>query len=151
MQLGPITAATNSTQRSATFVSISPDAMDTTVTVNWSGSNCENSKNEVGDEFAMTGPSGGTITFDGVNATQGTGDCVGTVITGHASDAVWAACNSQSKVTAVGSGFLKGADDKAGDWSEYMITNHPADTTEVVQFANGDAGYVLSMVTLKSQ
>jgi hypothetical protein len=150
-QLGPITASTSSTQRSATFVAITPDAADTTVTVNWSGSTCTSSKNEIGDEFAMADPAGGAVTFDGSNATQDTGSCAGAVTTGHADDAVWAACNSENKVTAVGSGFIKGADDRAGDWSEYTITNDHAGTVEAVQFVNGNVGYVLSMVTLKSQ
>ena len=151
MQLGPITASTSSVQRSATFAAIAPDAIGTTVTVTWSGSTCNSSKNEIGDEFVMTDPAGGTITFDGVNAIEGTGNCAGTVMTGHAGDAVWAACNSQSSVTAVGPGFLKAADDNAGDWSEYALTNHPAGTVESVEFANGNVGYVLSMVTLKAR
>lgn len=151
MQLGPITASTSSVQRSATFAAIAPDTFDATVTVTWSGSNCNSSKNEVGDEFAMTDPAGGIITFDGVSATEGTGNCTGKVTTGHAGDAVWAACNSQDSVTAVGAGFLKGADDNAGDWSEYAITDHPAGTVETVEFANANVGYVLSMVTLKAR
>jgi hypothetical protein len=151
MQLGPITASASSVQRSATFAAIAPDTIGTMVTVTWSGSNCNSSKNEVGDEFAMTDPAGGIITFDGVSATEGTGNCTGKVISGHAGDAVWAACNSQNSVTAVGSGFLKGADDNAGDWSEYAITDHPADTVETVEFTNGNVGYVLSMVTLKAR
>lgn len=151
MQLGPITASSSSLERAATFAAIAPDAIGTTVTVTWGGSNCNSSKNELGDEFAMTDPTGGTITFDGVNATEGTGNCTGTVTTGHTGDVVWAACDSQNSVTAVGAGFLKGADDNAGDWSEYTITNHPAGTVESVQFANPNAGYVLSMVTLKAR
>lgn len=150
-QLGPITASTSSVQRSATFVAIAPDAIGTTVTVTWSGSTCNSSKNELGDEFAMTDPAGGKITFDGVSATEGTGNCTGMVTTGHAGDAVWAACNSQNSVTAVGAGFRKGADDNAGDWSEYALTDHPAGTVESVEFANGNVGYVLSMVTLKAR
>jgi hypothetical protein len=150
LQLGKITASTSSAQRSATFAAIAPDMNNTNVTVIWAG-NCDTSKNEVGDEFAMTDPTGGAVTFDGVNATEGTGDCVGTVTTGHAGDAVWAACNSQSMVTKVGPGFLPGANDTAGDWSEYAITNDPAGKVETVQFTNANVGYVLSMVTLKSQ
>jgi hypothetical protein len=151
MQLGPITASSISPQRSATFVAIAPDAIGVTVTVTWSGTNCSNSKNDLGDEFAMTDPAGGKITFDGVNATEGTGNCVGTVTTGHAGDAVWAACNSDDSVTAVGAGFRKGADDRIGDWSEYAITDHPAGTVESVEFTNANVGYVLSMVTLKAR
>jgi hypothetical protein len=148
-QLGPITASASSSQRSATVVAVAPDAIGASFAVSWTGSSCDSSKNEVGDEFAMTDPAGGTITFDSANATDGRGDCVGTVTTKHAADAVWAACNSENRVTSAGAGFIKAADDSAGDWSEYAITDQPADTVETVRFANGTAGYVLSMVTLK--
>jgi hypothetical protein len=119
-----------------------------TVSVTWSGSNCNSSKNHVGDEFGMADPRGGTMTFDAVAATEGTGDCMGTITTAHANDAVWAACNSNQAVTAVGAGFTKGADDRAGDWSEYKLTTDPVGTVQSVRFANASVGYVLSMVTL---
>jgi hypothetical protein len=148
-QLGPITASTRSTERSATFVAIAPDAVRTVVSVSWTGSACGGSKNHLGDEFAMTDPAGGTITFDGVSATEGTGDCIGSVRSGHAGDVVWAACDSEDSVRAVGAGFTKGADDGVGDWAEYRVTADPAGTVEIVEFANPNVGYVLSMVTLK--
>lgn len=151
MQLGPITASARSGQRSATFVAIAPDTIGVTVTVTWTGSTCNVSSNQIGDEFAMTDPAGGMITFDGVNATQGAGNCTGSVTTGHAGDAVWAACNTQTSVTAIGAGFVKGADDDVGDWSEYALTTHAAGTVETVEFDNPNVGYVLSMVTLKPQ
>jgi hypothetical protein len=50
-------------------------------------------------------------------------------------------------VTAVGAGFVKGADDRVGDWSAYKLTSDPAGTVERVQFTNSVA-YVLSIVTL---
>jgi len=148
-QLGPITASSQSSERSATFAAIAPDAVRTTVSLSWTGSNCGGGKNHVGDEFAMTDPAGGTLTFDAANATEGQGNCVGTVRTGHAGDAVWAACDSESSVTAVGAAFTKAADDGVGDWSEYAITDHPAGTLVPVEFTNDNVGYVLSMVTLK--
>jgi hypothetical protein len=148
-QLGAVTASAVSPQRSATLVAIAPNALGTTFSVAWSGSNCSGSKNHVGDEFAMTDPAGGSITFDSFNATEGTGNCVGTVRLGHTGGAVWAACNSDNSVNAVGPGFVKGADDNVGDWSEYAITSDPADTIEPVEFDNDNVGYVLSMVTLK--
>src|SRR5262245_58701851 len=121
-QLGGVTASAVSPQRSATFVAIAPDAVGATFTVAWSGSNCSGGKNIVGDEFAMVDPAGGAISFDSVNAIEGTGDCVGTVRLDHAAGAVWAACNSDGNVNAIGPGFIKGADDNVGDWSEYAIT-----------------------------
>ncbi|HEX3758170.1 MAG TPA: hypothetical protein VHW23_05670 [Kofleriaceae bacterium] len=148
-QLGPITASARSAQRSATFAAIAPDTVGVTVTVTWTGSTCNTSSNQIGDEFAMTDPAGGMITFDGFNATQGTGNCTGSVTTGHEGDAVWAACNTQTSVTAIGTGFVKGADDDVGDWTEYALTSHAAGTAEAVEFDNPNVGYVLSMVTLK--
>jgi hypothetical protein len=150
-ELGPITASTSSRERSATLVAIAPNTVRATFTVTWSGSTCGTSKNHVGDEFAMTDRSGGAITFDGTATTMGTGNCVGSVTTGHAGDAVWAACDSDQSVNAIGAGFIKGADDAVGDWSEYKITDDPAGTVEAVQFGNDNVGYVLSMVTLKAQ
>jgi hypothetical protein len=149
--LGRVTASTASPQRSATFGAIAPDALGTTVTVSWSGSACDGGKNDVGDEFTMVDPAGGAITFDSFNATEGVGNCVGTVRLGHTGGAVWAACDSNASVNAVGQGFTKGADDNVGDWSEYAITDDPAGTVESVEFDNDNVGYVLSMVTLKPQ
>jgi hypothetical protein len=149
--LGGVTASTASPQRSATFVAIAPDALGTTFTLSWSGSTCQGGKNDVGDEFAMVDPAGGAITFDSFNATEGIGNCVGTVRLGHDEGAVWAACNSNDSVNAVGRGFTKGADDNVGDWAEYAITHDPAGTVEPVEFDNDNVGYVLSMVTLKPQ
>lgn len=148
-QLGGVTASSVSPQRSATFVAIAPDAVGATFSVAWSGSACSDGKNDVGDEFAMVDPAGGALTFDGASATEGTGDCVGTIPLGHTAGAVWAACNSDNSVNAVGPGFTKGADDNVGDWSEYMLTDHRAGTIESVAFDNDDVGFVLSMVTLK--
>jgi hypothetical protein len=148
-QLGAIVASASSAQRSATFAAIAPDTLPATIAVSWTGSACGQSTNDLGDEFAMTDPAGGAITFDSSRTVMGNGDCAGSITTGHAGDVVWAACNTDSAVHAVGPGFIKGADDGAGDWSEYKITDDPAGTDEQVVLANDDVGYVLSMVTLK--
>jgi hypothetical protein len=149
--LGALTSSTSSTQNSATFAAIAPDANPTTVTVTWlGGSSCDVSKNDIGDEFAMTDPAGGTVTVDSSNTVASTGDCVGDVTTGHDSDAVWAACNTAGKIIAAGKGFSPGTDDGAGDLSEFRITSDLAGIVEHVQFPN-TAPYVLSMVTLKPE
>jgi len=147
--LGPITASQSSSERSATFGAIAPDTLPTTISVAWSGSACNSTKNDVGDEFAMVDPAGGTMTFDSVMATEGTGDCIANVPILHDGDALWAACDSANSVRNVGPGLVKGADDGVGDWSAYRLANGPAGTTEMVQFTNGNVGYVLSIVTLK--
>src|SRR5205807_405864 len=62
-QLGAITASAASPQRSATLVAIAPNAVGTTFSVAWSGSNCSGSKNNVGDwsEYAITSDPADTI------------------------------------------------------------------------------------------
>jgi hypothetical protein len=126
-QLGGITASASSLQRSATVVAIAPNTDLATIRIAWTGSTCNDSKNHVGGEFGMTAPGG------------------------HANEVVWAACNSDNSVNAVGQGFTKGADDGAGDWSEYKVTTDPAGTVESVRFRNDNVGYVLSMVTIVPQ
>jgi hypothetical protein len=148
-QLGPIVASAMSPQRSATFAAIAPDTIATAVSVRWTGSNCAAGTNDLGDEFSMTDPAGGQITFDNARTVMGVGDCAGTIATMHAGDAVWAACNSDASVNAVGPGFIKAGDDAVGDWTEYKITDDPAGTMEQVVFLNDDVPFVLSMVTLK--
>ncbi|MEO6774992.1 MAG: hypothetical protein ABI467_18650 [Kofleriaceae bacterium] len=148
-QLGPILANTASTERAAIVVAIAPDASPIQLTVHWTGSTCGSSVNDLGDEFAMTDPAGGMITFDSAVQTQGQGPCTGMITTGHASDVVWGACDTSNGVSSVGAGFTKSADDGAGDWSEYKVTIDPAGTVETPSFANANNGFVVSMVTLK--
>ena len=151
-ELHAITSSTVSNENAATFGAVAPDANSVTVTVSWQGTDaCNISKNDVGDEFAMTDPAGGTITFDGAMQTEDSGtkgNCVGTVSTGHLDDAVWAACDSAGSVQGVSAGFTKGADDGNGDAAEYRVTTDPAGTAEPITIGN-TVGYVLSMVTLK--
>jgi hypothetical protein len=108
-----------------------------------------NAITSLGDEFAAIAPFS-AIRSDGMNAITGAGDCLGTVSTSHPDDAVWAACDSDSNVTATGPGDTKGADDGTGDWSEYKITTDPAGTVENVAFPN-TSFYLLSMMTLTAQ
>jgi hypothetical protein len=147
--LGSITASQSSNERSAAFGAIAPDTLPTTISVAWTGSSCNSSKNDIGDEFAMIDPAGGAMTFDSAMTIQGTGDCTASVTIPHDGDAVWAACDSADSVRSVGPGLVKGADDGIGDWTAYRITSDPAGTTEPVQFTNPNVGYVLSIVTLK--
>jgi hypothetical protein len=151
-QLHAITSSTISNENAATFGAIAPDTNSVTVAVSWQGSGaCNISKNDVGDEFAMTDPAGGSITFDAAMQTEDSGtkgNCVGTVSTGHAGDAVWAACDSAASVQGVSAGFSKGADDGVGDFAEYRVTTDPAGAAEPIEIGNS-VGYVLSMVTIK--
>jgi len=148
-QMGPILANTASTERAAIVVAIAPDANPVQLTIKWTGSTCNSSVNDLGDEFAMTDPAGGAITFDSAVQMQGQGTCTGMITTGHDSDVVWAACDTSNSVSSVGSGYTKSADDSAGDWSQYKVTTDPAGTVETPSFANANNGFVVSMVTLK--
>jgi hypothetical protein len=149
--LGPLTSSAS--QSSATFAAIAPDPDLVSIMVIWSGgSGCDFSTNDLGDEFAMADPAGGTTTFDNSNMVAGTGNCTGSVVTGHADDAVWAACNTAGNMTDPGDGFSPATADDAGDLSEFKITDDGANHSELVQFSNPSGReYVLSMVTLKPQ
>lgn len=154
MPRGGITHS-SSTQYAATFVAIAPNTDRTTITVIWEGNGsqtCSVSKDELGDEFTIADAAGRKITFDGSNATTGNGDCMGSVTTGPATGAVWAACLSEAQLVAIDENFKKGDDDGHGDWSEYMITSHPAGSVPA-SFRNHDDNtpYVLSMVALGVQ
>ena len=145
-RLGPITGSSTSVERGATFAAIAPDAIGVTVTVSWSGTNCT-ATNAVGDEFTGIDPAGGGTTFDAVAANEGTNNCTGSIRTGHVGDAVWVACAGM--VSALGPGLAKGADDGAGDWSAYRLTDDPAGTLENIELTSSNEGHVLSMVTIK--
>jgi hypothetical protein len=149
-----ITASNSSDERSATFFAVAPAAGDVTVAVQWA-SGCTTGKNHIGDEFTLIdaggGPATGAIAIDRFNQVEGTGDCVGTVTAERAGDAVWAACDSEGKVSEIGAGFAKGADDGIGDWSEYLLADAPAGAMESVRFTNANVGYVLSMATLTAR
>jgi hypothetical protein len=145
--LGGVTESSSSNENAAAFFAIAPDAVGATFTVTWSGSQCNNSTNDVGDEFTLD-PPGGTIVVGGFASAEGLGDCVGTVATARAGEAVWSSCDSERNLVGRGPGFAAGADDGVGDWSEYKLTTDPAGTVERVLFTNETAGYVLSIVTL---
>jgi hypothetical protein len=133
----------------ASFGAIAPDVSLTTFTVTWTGSNCERSKVELGDEFTNTDPTGGRVTFDNHTETHGSGAAMAALTTGNTNDAVWAACVSSDRLTGVGAGYTKGADNGNGDWSEYRITTDAAGTREQVMFANASANrFVLTVVTI---
>ncbi len=131
----------------ATFGAMSPSASSVTVSVVWAVSDCVGGIAELGDEFANAEPAGGAMTFDAHVQTLGTGNCTATVTTGYPNEAVWGACLAVA-VTGVGSGYTLGANDSAGDLSEYKLTTDPAGTLEVVTFAN-PAAFVMSVVTIK--
>ena len=130
----------------ATLGAIAPDSKQTTVTVSWTGSDCAFGIVAIGDEFANNDPRGGAVTFDGHVQTQGDGDCNGTVQTRTAGDAVWGAC-SANPVLDLGPGYTAGADDNAGDQTEYKLTSDPAGTSEGVTFVAASS-FLLSAVTI---
>ncbi len=142
-ELAPITKSTGSVQ-SALFVARAPDTAMTTVTVTWAVG-CTGGKGELGDEFTNADPA---APFDAHVQTTGTGDCTGSITTGRANDAVWAACFSATTLTAPGPGFTKAADDAGGDWAEYELTSDPPGTTVPVTYFNSNVDYVLSIVAL---
>ena len=146
--LGPITGTAG--EWAASFGAIAPDAAPALIAVSWIGSNCDGARAELGDEFTNTDPAGGAATFDMHTEAAGSGTAMAIVTTGNPDDAVWGACVSSGTLTDVGAGYMKGADNTTGDWSEYRITADAAGTREQVTFRNASAnGYVLTTVTIK--
>jgi hypothetical protein len=117
----------------ASFGAIAPNTTQATFTITWSGS-CANFINDLVDEFSGNDTTGGTTTFDahnqGFNAS--TGQCSITVTPANNNDGLWGAC--QDSVTAVGSGFTKGADDTSQDWSEWQILSGGSGVGQTVNF-----------------
>ena len=147
VQLDPITASPNGDYFAASFGALAPDTKATTFTLAWVGATCASASSELGDELANTDPSGAT-TFDAHVQTTGNGTCTATVVTGHAGDAIWAACYSRASVSGTGAGYTKASDDADGDWSEYLITTDPAGTSETATFVNPGNEYILAAVAL---
>jgi hypothetical protein len=146
-ELGSI--VTSSGEFATSFGAIAPDTALATFTVTWTIPMCSVAIVELGDELANNAPGGGSLTFDAHAETSGTGDCLGSITTAHADEAIWAACTTISAVSSVGAGFTKGADDGSGDWSEYRITTDPALTAEPVSFQNPNFAFVLTMLAIR--
>jgi len=130
------------------IVAIAPDTAPVTITVTWSGSPCEIGSAVLADEFAGVKSS---VTFGIVTqaAFNGNGNCAGAVTTTTPNEAVWASCFAASAVTAVGPGYLMGADSGGGDWAEYRISADPVGTNETPTFANVGQ-YLVDVLTLRS-
>jgi hypothetical protein len=156
-ELGDITHS-SSTQYAVTFFANAHDLAPPSIMVTWtrngSGSGlCNVSTDELADEFTIADAAGGTITPDVWEATTGDRDCDGSVTTGPAAGAVWAACLSEGRLSNidVDEHFSLGADDGQDDWSEYKIVSPPAGSVHA-WFENGNGTpNVLSIVALKVQ
>lgn len=130
------------------IVAIAPDTAPVSITVTWSGSPCEIGSAVLADEFSGVNS---TVTFGIVTgaAFNGTGNCAGMVTTTTPNEGVWASCFAASAVTAVGPGYLMGADSGGGDWAEYRIAADPTGTVETPTFANVGQ-YLVDVLTLRS-
>jgi hypothetical protein len=146
--LAPLTANLAGQVYAASFGAVAPDTQPATLTVTWTGGNCNRGKSILADELTHTDPTGGTTTFDSFASAMGAGDCTTSVTTGHANDAVWAACYAATAVSGVGAGYTMSAADSVGDLAEYKLTTDPPNTVEQVTFANPN-GYVVVAATIK--
>jgi hypothetical protein len=54
---------------------------------------------------------------------------------------------ANDSITAVGSGFTKGADDTGGDWAEYKVLTGGAGGSQTVNFAGSSGAWILLMST----
>jgi len=143
VSLDPVTTDSAAQISAASFAAVAPDTAPATISVAWTSTNCNRGKTEVADEFTRTASS----PIDAHAAAQGTGNCTTSVTTGHAGDAVWAACYSATMLTATGAGFMLGATDSHGDYAEYELTADPAGTAEQISFTNSN-GFVVVAAAL---
>ena len=113
----------------------------TTITITSSSSG--NFVNILGDEFSGTATSSPIDQTNG-HTGSGTPQVVAQTVTAD-NELVWGASNDS--ITAVGSGFTKGADDTAQDWSEYKILSGGNGTSQQIKFT-GSGSYLCLMVTV---
>ncbi len=145
--LGPFTASIANTDYVASFGTIAPDTLPHTFTVTWTGTPQCQFMDELGDELANADPAGGPTTFDAHTEMLGSaGDCTATLTTGHAGDAIWAACSGN--VSAIGAGYAKGADDGNQDWSEYLLSPAPAGTVAQPTFTSTGTSWAMTAVSI---
>ncbi len=133
----------------AAFGAIAPDAMPADLTVTWTTAVCQEVF-AIGDEFAVTAPGGGAMTFEAraINSAD-TGDCTAMLTTEHANDAIWAACYSGSYVIAVPPPYTQSGNTTGGELSGYRITTDPGGTVEDVTFTNTpNSPFVMTAVAL---
>jgi hypothetical protein len=131
----------------ASFGAFAPDVAPATFTVSWSGATCMN-LDELGDEFANVAAR--PVALDAHMEGFGTGDCVGSLTTDHAGEAIWAACSAGGTLSGISSDYTKGVDDGHDDWSGYQLASDAANTTRSVTFTNtsSSATYVVTMIAL---
>jgi hypothetical protein len=151
-QLGKVEHS-GSTQYAATFFAIAHDTATANFDVTWNGTGCSVSKDELADEFSIADAAGRKFTVDASSTTAGNGNCTRTVTAGPATGAVWAACLSEAKLANVmpPMGFTRSADDKNGDWAEYLIPSPPGSISVFFQNNDSSTPYVLSIVALGVQ
>jgi hypothetical protein len=148
--LSQITGSAATNVWAASVGAIAPDVTSTSFTLTWTVTGGCDGQDDLGDEFTHNDPAGGTTTFDDHAEAFGNGTCAATVTTRNPNDAVWFACDVEGGVTALGSGFTKGADDGVNDWSEYEVTSDPANTAVLATFV-GPGNFAASAVTIKPE
>lgn len=145
--LSPITGNTTN-GFGASFGAIAPNTSGVTATVTWTvtGSTCNGFQNALADEFTGNDTTGGTTTFDAHGQNTGGSGCSLSVTPANANDAVWFACNDS--VTAVGSGWTKGADDASQDVAEYKILSGGSGVAQNASYTSASQ-MVITGITIK--
>lgn len=80
-------------------------------------------------------------------ASGASGSPSGTVTPSDANCLIWGAANDS--ITAVGSGYTKGADDTAQDWSEYKEISGGSGSAQTVNFTGTSGAWMLHMGAFK--
>lgn len=116
----------------------------TTITIDWS-SNPSSFDNVLVDVFDGNDTSSPISASN--DAVAATGAPSGTVTPLDNNCLLWGAANDS--ITAVGSGYTKGADDAAQDWSEYKVIAGGSGAGQTVNFSGTSGAWMLVMAAVK--
>ncbi len=131
----------------ASFCAIAPNTASVTFTATFSGGATFTDISIIGQEFSGNdGASAAAACEAGNSAIATSGSPTVNVTPLNANDAIWGA--TQDTATAVGTGFTKGADDSAGDWTESKTLSGGAGTPVMVSFTGGP-GYIIQAIAIK--
>lgn len=145
-QIGSINGSTT-TGFGALFRAYAPNTSAATVTFSFTATSggCGAFMNVLVDEFSGMN----ATNFVDVNTPGSgtTGSCSYSVTPTANNDMLWAGCNDS--VTAVGSGFTKGADDTQTDWSEYKLLSGGSGSAQTVPFTGSSGAWEGFAVAIK--
>jgi len=126
---GPF-GASATTGFTTSFMAYAPNTSATTFTVTWNNG-CGSFFSFLIDEFSGVDA---TNFVDAISSssTGTSGGCTATVTPVTSNDMIWSGC--LDSITAAGSGYTKGADDSAQDWTEFKLLSGGAGVAQTAVF-----------------